>query len=424
MAKKLLELSPHDKFYFETLMEFMNDTWQDDIRQRIKVAQRFGLDFADEDVLKLLIPAPLPNMPDGSPNRYNENRITPSELAVILNPTQPVQPVTPIKPKNPTVIYGENWIVLQNRLLNAISDLDLNERRLIMLLSPLVRKAVDTNPNQRTFVVKVQDFQTEYNIKGNAYYTELADSCSALVNKAYAFWDFKGNQKKKSKTEVSWLTKADYQDKLGEVHVDLHNDVVEMLTVFDKANPFTKYERQMIVNLGSYGMILFELIASCMHQDHKKKSYTVEYLREKFNCVETYPKLADFKIWVINRAIKDIQKHTPYRITYTQNKKGRVVSEIVFSFEDTTKKTLENKKKSEIGRDPNTVDMLAPLKMTDKQRLAFAGKLSKIKELEKYATGEAGRSYEAFAEKIANDLLDEKKSEIYRPHLEKLGFKF
>ena len=37
------------------------------------------------------------------------------------------------------LIYGDKWFVLQNRLLNAISDLDLNERRLIMFLSPMVR---------------------------------------------------------------------------------------------------------------------------------------------------------------------------------------------------------------------------------------------------------------------------------------------
>lgn len=333
--------------------------------------------------------------------------------------------IAPVESQQVTKIYGENWIVLQNRLLNAISDLDLNERRLIMFLSPLVRKVVDINPNQRTFVVKVQDFQTEYGIKSNRYYEELEKSCIALTDKSYMFWDFGNNRKKPLKTHVSWLTKSVYQQKVGEVHVDLHDDVVEMLTVFDKANPFTKYERQMIVNLGSYGMILFELIASCMHQQHKQKTYTVEYLREKFNCVETYPQVGDFKLYVLNRAIKDIHKHTPYRISYTQNKKGRKVSEIVFSFEDATENALEGRKeKAETRRDLDTLDMLAPIKMTDKQRLAFAKKLSKLPELEKYATGEAGRSYEAFAEKIANDLLDEKKSEIYRSHLEKLGFKF
>ena len=66
-------------------------------------------------------------------------------------------------------IYGEEWIVLQNRLLNAISNLELNERRLIMFLSPLVRKEVDKNPYQSTFIVRVRNFQDEYGIKSKAY---------------------------------------------------------------------------------------------------------------------------------------------------------------------------------------------------------------------------------------------------------------
>lgn len=55
-------------------------------------------------------------------------------------------------------IYGENWIVLQNRLLNAISDLNQDERRFVIFLSPLVRKAVDINPHQRNFTVVAKDF--------------------------------------------------------------------------------------------------------------------------------------------------------------------------------------------------------------------------------------------------------------------------
>lgn len=346
MAKKLSQLSPQDKFYFEALVESMNETWQDDIRQRIKVAQKFGLDLTDDDVLRLIAPAPL-----SPPN------IAPSPIIPVSEPiSYPLAQETP--QSNPvTKVYGENWIVLQNRLLNAISDLDLNERRLIMFLSPLVRKAVDIDPNQRTFVIKVKEFQEEYNIKGNAYYVNLAESCSSLVNKAYAFWDFGKNRKKPLKTQVSWLTKSVYQEKIGEVHVDLHNDVVEMLTVFDKANPFTKYERHMIISLGSYGIILFELIASCMHQQHKQKAYTIEYLREKFNCVDNYSTATDFKRYVLDRAIKDIEKHTPYRITYTQKKEGRTVTEIVFDFKDISKEMLENKKKSD-DRDPNTIDWI------------------------------------------------------------------
>ena len=119
------------------------------------------------------------------------------------------------------------------------------------------------------------------------------------------------NEKYKSKVKVTWITKGDYKNKQGEVHIDLHKDVIEMLTVFDKTNPFTKYERQMIIKLGCYGIILFELISSCLYQKDKSKTYTIEYLREKFNCVDSYPVISEFKRNVLDKAIADVEKHTP-----------------------------------------------------------------------------------------------------------------
>ena len=241
---------------------------------------------------------------------------TPHTAPIITPP--PLQEVIPIKPQTPTRIYGEQWIVMQNRLLNAITNLELNERRLIMFLSPIVRKGVEKDPKQRTFLVKVKEFQDEYGIKGKYVYQELAKIADTILEKAFFFWYDRENGR--AKKGVSWVSECDYLENEGMIKIKLDDTVIEMLTIFDKRNPFTKYERQMIINLGTYGIILFELIASCMHQQHKQKAYTIEYLREKFNCVDTYPAFYDFKRYVLDRAIKDIHKYTPFRIKYTQKK--------------------------------------------------------------------------------------------------------
>ena len=69
--------------------------------------------------------------------------------------------------------------------------------------------------------------------------------------------------------------------------------------------------------------------------------------------------ISEFKRNVLDTAIKDIEAHTPYRISYTQKKKGRVISEIVFSFRDTRGKALNGKGKNQgLERAPNTADML------------------------------------------------------------------
>ena len=276
-------------------------------------------------------------------------------ISSIVTALPPVQEVATTKSQTVTRVYGEQWIVIQNRLLNAISHLELNERRLIMFLSPIVRKAIDSNPKQRVFKAYVIEFIEQYAIKSKKYYGEFAKIADSILEKVFYFWeDYKNT---KVKVGANWVSECRYLENEGALEIRLDDRVIEMLTIFDKNNPFTKYERQMIVNLGTYGIILFELIASCMHQQHKQKAYTIEYLREKFNCVGTYPDFFNFKRYVIDRAISDIHQHTPFRIQYTQNKKGRVVSELVFTFEDIAVKTIKTKKKKgEIERDPNTID--------------------------------------------------------------------
>ena len=114
-----------------------------------------------------------------------------------------------------------------------------------------------------------------------------------------------------------------------------------MLTVFDRSNPFTKYERHYIVNLGCYGLVLFELISSHLYLPGKKKAFSIDYLRKRFNSEDKYDKVTDFKIYVIDMAIKEVEKNTPLRITYTQKKVGKEVKELVFSYRNT--KELNNK---------------------------------------------------------------------------------
>lgn len=242
-------------------------------------------------------------------------------------------------------IYGNSLIVMQNRLLNAITDLSLNERRLIMFLSPIVRKAIDDNSSQRTFNVYAREFADEYNenqSRKNVYKT-LEDVADSLLEKAFFFWDFSKSERG-NKKGVSWVAECEYIKGEGRIEVTLTDTVTEMLTVFDKSHPFTKYERQNIVNLGSYGVILFELISSCLHQKNPSKSYSVAYLREKFNCTAKYESVTDFRLYVLKKAIKEIEQNTPLRITVKPKKVGNTVTDMVFSFKDTSKKNKEIEK--------------------------------------------------------------------------------
>ena len=204
---------------------------------------------------------------------------------------------------------------------------------------------------------------------------------------------------------------------------------------------------------------------SCMHQNFKKRSYKIKYLREKFNCVESYEKISEFKRNVLDTAIADVEKHTPIEITYEQKKVGRKVTEIVFSFKDTSNGKLyspqtkpdatdedgnpidtesenseksieqemnerfsspyinlaEEKKKSNAEKEPKKPQSKDDWFASKAQRDMFAKKLSRLPQLSHLAKGNTN-SYEAFAEYISNELADKNKRGFYKPYLDMVEF--
>lgn len=304
-------------------------------------------------------------------------------------------------------IYGKSLIVMQNRLLNAITNLNLNERRLIMFLSPVVRKIIDDDPSQRRFSVSAIEFADEYNenkkSRKNIYKT-LETVSDSLLEKAFFFWDFSKNEKGHKKG-VSWVAECDYIKGEGRVEITLTDTVTEMLTVFDKSHPFTKYERQNIVNLGSYGVILFELISSCLHLKNPKKSYSVDYLREKFNCIDKYESVTDFRLYVLMKAIKEIEQNTPLRITVEPKKTGNSVKNMVFSFKDTSKKDREIEK---INNES--------LYMSKPQATKYAITLKNEHEI----VGTWKGNYNDAEARLIRELQDPELCKIYLPYLRKI----
>ena len=149
---------------------------------------------------------------------------------------------------------------------------------------------------------------------------------------------------------------------------------------------------------------------------------------------DKYSQFGQLKDRVITPALEQINEFTDHEIRVSYRKVGRVFRFIAFSFNakdvkqqkigDTTTKTEKRPKQAKKGqneRDDKTVDMFT--QMTDKQIAMFSRKLAELPELSHFATGEAGRSYEAFAELIASELNNSVKKIKYMPYLEKVGLR-
>lgn len=185
----------------------------------------------------------------------------------------------------------------------------------------------------------------------------LEEVSKSLHGKVSYFWDFDTNAKQAQTTKkgkrvevgVSWINKSTYRHGEGKVELMLIDDVIEMLCIFDQHNSFTKHKKEWITKLGGYGIVLLQQIIVADHSDNVFKdekdqiidpylrtvNYTIEFLRNKFDCVNTYPIFSDFKRYVLDKAIKDIHQHTPYRIEYKKVSEKRQVVSLDFIFKNT-----------------------------------------------------------------------------------------
>ena len=267
--------------------------------------------------------------------------------------------------ENPSKIYGEKWIVMQNRLVHAISNLELDERRLVLHLSPIVRKAIDKDPTTKWFSINANSYAKEFNLKGNHYYELVRKAANSLQDKSFYLWEFHRNDKVSYEARVSWLGKSVFKPRSAIIDVLLMDDVIEMLSVFDRHNPFTKYHKDLIMNLSSDGMVLLELVASFEGKRNRQESYTTEFLREKFNRVKTYPSISEFKRNVIDKAIVELGKYTPYKVSYKTecNRGGRTITHFVIAV-DKQQQAIEGDIKSIIAETPKKIYKKG---LTDKQ---------------------------------------------------------
>ena len=178
---------------------------------------------------------------------------------------------------------------------------------------------------------------------------------------------------------------------------------------------FTSYQAKQVAHLTSkYATRLYELLIA-WREVGKVPQMEISEFRNRLGLLDDeYTAMHNFKKRVLEPSIQQINEHTDITVTYEQHKKGRVISGFSFKL-----KQKQQAKKIESKRDPNTPDFF--IKMTDSQRHLFANKMSEMPEMSAYSQGT--ESYQQFAIRIADMLLQPKKFRELYPILEKAGFK-
>ena len=139
---------------------------------------------------------------------------------------------------NPERWYGKDWVVMQNRLIYAVSHLTLDERRVFLWLTSVVREGVKANPEQRVFSLNIKDFMEGHKVKSKRFYGEgersLEDICYKLQSKSINYWlEDKNEVDNRAKGRVQFISDTLIKTRQGWVDVEIPTNMVRMLTIFN-----------------------------------------------------------------------------------------------------------------------------------------------------------------------------------------------
>lgn len=302
-------------------------------------------------------------------------------------------------------------VVKDNALINASYNLELTEQRLIMLAIINARESGQGITADSKLEIHASDYAKLFNVSADASYKALREAVNNLFNRQFSYT---AEYKKTGKVGIvrsRWVSRIFYVDDLALLEITFAPDVVPLITRLEEH--FTKYEAKQIAHLTSkYATRLYELLIA-WREVGKVPQLELSEFRKRLGLLDNeYTAMSDFKKRVLEPSIKQINEHTDITVTYEQHKKGRIISGFSFKFKQKKQPQIETK------RDPNTPDFF--IKMTDAQRHLFANKMSEMPEMGKYSQGT--ESYQQFAIRIADMLLEPEKFRELYPILEKSGF--
>ena len=323
---------------------------------------------------------------------------------------------------------ANDLVVKSNTLINASYSLTLAEQRLIGLAIVKANnqhKEVDTNT---MLVVTAAEYVDMFKVDRAAAYMALKDASERLFSRYFTYdiysreygkeYDLKPPKKLSTsddliKVKSRWVQKIAYREKSGAVYFQFSTDLIPLITNLKEY--FTSYYLSQTSDFSStYATRLFELLM----QWKSTNAIPVMALHELRNSLgveeNQYKLVADFKKRVLDIAVNQINETTDYKIEYEQHKEGRTITGFSFKFKlkRSKSKTIDPK------RDPNSPDFF--IKLSDPQRHLFANKMSEMPEMSKYSQGT--ESFQQFAIRIADMLLEPEKFRELYPCLEKAGF--
>lgn len=215
-----------------------------------------------------------------------------------------------------------------NKVIEAGYKLTLNEQRVVLACIAQVDSTAELLGTDR-FELSARDFAAIYSISEDRAYSELQNVAKQLFHRYVIIDNPDPENPRLKRTQTHWISAIDYYPADGKIVLFFAHKILPYLSQLK--GQFTRYKLEDIGKMSSiYAIRLYELLIQW--QSTGSREIEIEWLKRQFQIEDGYERMFDFKKYVIDPAVKDINEHSNIAVEWTQRKTGRKVTHLIFTF--------------------------------------------------------------------------------------------
>lgn len=208
-----------------------------------------------------------------------------------------------------------------NKLIESKYTRGLIETRIVDACVAKIDKEKDLTPERFFEISAAELFELHETMDKNHIHEQLKIAAENLSKQQLKI--------PATNTWINWFSSV--QSPPGEGKIVLRFSVDIKPYLFAIEGNFTSYPlKNTLLFKGSYSHRLYEFLKQW--QDFGKKEFSIIELKHRLGLEDQYQRIDHFKLRVIDPAIKEMNKHSDILVNYTQRKKGREVTHLIFTF--------------------------------------------------------------------------------------------
>ncbi len=220
-------------------------------------------------------------------------------------------------------------IVKSNQIIEASYRLSVAEQRVILSAISQVRRDKPVT-DEVLYSVTAADLAQLCGTDPKTAYRDLQNAAERLQTRRVSLiLEPDGVTIRSKRRRVTcWVQTIDYVDQEGRIEMRFGKDILPYLTGLQRE--FTRYALSDVAKMTSaYGIRLYELLVQWKGGHHV---VALDDLRRWLQLEDRYPSIKDFKRWVLDPAVEQINEHSPLMVSWGQRKTGRKITHLVFDY--------------------------------------------------------------------------------------------